>query len=156
MMRDKAAIVLAAVLALPAMAGPALAQDRRDRDHDRDRFEHREQQEERHGRYEHHFVGDDWNRWRGGRWYHGPHSGREGWWWVIGGSWYFYATPIYPYPDPGALPIIVAPPPGATVTPAPQQTCREYQGDAIVNGTNQPFYGTACLEADGQWHIVSR
>ena len=75
---------------------------------------------------------------------------------MIGGAWYFYPAPIYPYPDPGVLPVIVAPPPAAIVTPVPQQTCREYQGDAIVNGTNQPVYGTACLESDGQWHIVSR
>ena len=38
--------------------------------------------------------------WRGGRWYHTSYSGRYGWWWVIGSSWYFYPRPIYPYPDP--------------------------------------------------------
>lgn len=156
MTRQKAAAWIAAILIVPSLISPAFAQDRRDRD----RFERREHQESRE-RYERHFVDRDWDRWRGGRWLHGRHAGREGWWWVIGGSWYFYPAPVYPYPDPYALPVIVAPPPGppaATITPvpAPQRTCREYQGDAIVNGSNEPFYGTACLEPDGQWHIVSR
>jgi hypothetical protein len=156
MTRQKLAVFLAAALLVPFLAVPATAQDRHDRD--RDRFEHREQGE-RHERFEHRFVDRDWNRWRGGRWYHGPHGARDGWWWVIGGSWYFYPAPVYPYPDPNALPAIAALPPGpppATVAPAPQQTCREYQGDAIIDGSNEPFYGTACLEPDGQWHIVNR
>ncbi|MGN6669701.1 MAG: hypothetical protein ACTHKH_22430, partial [Trinickia sp.] len=28
------------------------------------------------------------------------HRGRYGWWWVVGGLWYFYPQPVYPYPDP--------------------------------------------------------
>jgi len=47
-----------------------------------------------------HFADHDWHVWRGGHWVHGPHGGRPGWWWVIGSSWYFYPTPIYPYPNP--------------------------------------------------------
>lgn len=37
--------------------------------------------------------------WRGGFWNHGWYGGRFGWWWVVGGVWYFYAQPVYPYPD---------------------------------------------------------
>jgi len=45
--------------------------------------------------------------WRGGNWYHGPHAGRTGWWWIAAGSWYFYPQPVYPYPDPYIPPVVV-------------------------------------------------
>lgn len=48
----------------------------------------------------HRFVDQDARVWRGGRWHHSHHDGRIGWWWVVGGLWYFYPRPIYPYPDP--------------------------------------------------------
>jgi hypothetical protein len=28
--------------------------------------------------------------WEGGRWHHEMHNGRDGWWWDVGGAWYFY------------------------------------------------------------------
>jgi len=153
MNRQTFAAAVAAILVLPTLIAPAFAQDR---DRDRERFERREQFERRE-RIERHFEQRDWDRWHRGRWMHVRHNGRDGWWWVIGDAWYFYPAPVYPYPDPYALPVIAPPPPAPVVVapPAPQQQCREYQGDAIINGSNQPFYGTACLEPDGQWHIVS-
>ena len=48
----------------------------------------------------HRFVDRDARVWRGGRWRHSHHDGRFGWWWVVGGLWYFYPEPVYPYPDP--------------------------------------------------------
>jgi hypothetical protein len=48
----------------------------------------------------HHFNGHDRGVWAGGRWFHGPHRGHDGWWWVVGPSWYYYPAPVYPYPDP--------------------------------------------------------
>lgn len=65
-----------------------------------------------------HFGDHDWHVWRNGRWVHGHHSGHPGWWWVVGPTWYFYPTPIYPYPNPyeppppwsPALPVPVVPP----------------------------------------------
>lgn len=48
----------------------------------------------------HRFVDQDAHVWRRGRWHHSHHDGRIGWWWVVGGLWYFYPRPIYPYPDP--------------------------------------------------------
>ena len=57
------------------------------------------------------FHAHDWNVWRGGHWFHGPHLGRPGWWWVVGSVWYFYPTPVYPYPNP------YEPPPAVLVTP---------------------------------------
>jgi hypothetical protein len=65
-----------------------------------------------HGHWEgdiHRFHEHDWDRWRGGRWYHGRHSGRDGWWWIVGGLWYFYPQPVYPYPNPYVPPVVVAP-----------------------------------------------
>lgn len=54
----------------------------------------------------HHFAGHDFAHfsigdraaWRGGHWWHGPWHGRTGWWWFAGGAWYFYDSPVYPYP----------------------------------------------------------
>lgn len=40
--------------------------------------------------------------WRGGRWVHGWHGARHGWWWTVGNSWYLYPRPVYPYPVYGA------------------------------------------------------
>lgn len=45
--------------------------------------------------------------WRGGRWYHGYHDGRNAWWWFAGGIWYAYSAPIYPYPDPYQPPVVI-------------------------------------------------
>ncbi len=68
---------------------------------------------------------------------------------------YYYApAPVYYVPAPAYYP-----PPGATVPvqpPQPQPYCREYQGNATIDGTNQPFYGTACRQPDGTWRIVNQ
>ena len=32
--------------------------------------------------------------WEGGRWRHEMHNGRMGWWWDVGGVWYFYPQPM--------------------------------------------------------------
>jgi hypothetical protein len=37
--------------------------------------------------------------WKGGLWHHEFHGGRMGWWWDVGGVWYFYAEPVYPFPE---------------------------------------------------------
>lgn len=57
----------------------------------------------------HRFHEHDVEVWRHGRWFHGDHLGRAGWWWIVGGVWYFYPAPIYPYPDPYVPPAAVAP-----------------------------------------------
>jgi hypothetical protein len=59
-----------------------------------------------------HFREHDWDLWRGGRWIHDRHGGRWGWWWVVGGVWYSYPSPVYPYPNP------YEPPPSVVVTPS--------------------------------------
>ncbi len=46
------------------------------------------------------FHDNDLHVWRDGRWAHQRHDGRLGWWWITGGTWYYYPAPVYPYPDP--------------------------------------------------------
>jgi len=61
---------------------------------------------------------------------------------------YYYG---YPYPaDPYAYSA-----PGA-VYQAPASNCRQFNGDAIIDASGQPFFGTACLTSDGRWHIVEQ
>ncbi len=48
----------------------------------------------------HQFRDRDFHRWRSGQWNHGHYRGRTGWWWVVGDNWYFYSSPVHPYPDP--------------------------------------------------------
>lgn len=93
-----------------------------------------------HGGDIRHFERHDLPRWQGGRWYHGPHLGRPGWWWVVGGIWYIYPRPIYPYPDPYLPP--------AAVVPAPAATQYWYYCDAA--GTYYPYVATC---PDG-WRAV--
>jgi hypothetical protein len=93
--------VMSAGLVLAA-AAPALAQEHR---HDRDRRDdgrHREfrRDEGWRDRDIQRFREHDFDRWHDGRWFHGRHDGRLGWWWLVGPDWYFYPRPSYPYPDP--------------------------------------------------------
>lgn len=64
------------------------------------------------------FHEHDWGVWRGGHWTQARHAGRVGWWWVVGGSWYFYPWPVYPYPNPW-VPAPSALVPGEVVPPVP-------------------------------------
>ena len=97
--------VLALTVVLPSL--PALAQ----------RYE---QERHWHGdiaRFHEHDV----EMWRRGRWVHGEHDARHGWWWVVGGIWYYYPTPVYPFPDPYQPPdTIAAAPPAVLVAPTPK------------------------------------
>jgi hypothetical protein len=64
----------------------------------------------------------------------------------------YYSPRVYYAPPPVYY---TAPPPvyyGAPpVTPDP--ACRTFRGDASVDASGQPFFGIACLRADGRWHI---
>jgi hypothetical protein len=102
------ALVAASVL-VAASGGTALAQ--------RDRDDHW-----RGDRDIHHFADRDIGAWRGGRWFHGAHGGRGGWWWIVGGQWYFYPAPVYPYPDPYL-------PPTVALAPAPAPSPSWYYCD---------------------------
>jgi len=88
-------VLLGGLVLVAATSGTALA----------DRHEHW-----RHGGDIHRFNDHDLGRWQGGYWHHGRHLGRHGWWWVVGGAWYFYSDPVYPYPDPYTPPVVVVAP----------------------------------------------
>ncbi len=75
----------------------------------------------------HHFNDHDFAYWRGGAWFHGPHGGRDGWWWVVGPDFYYYPAPVYPYPDPYVPPVVAVAP--APVAPAPAQPTWYYCGN---------------------------
>lgn len=64
-----------------------------------------------------HFHEHDIVVWRGGRWFHGWHGSRIGWWWIVGGAWYWYPAPIYPYPNPYTPPVVVQAPAAPAVEP---------------------------------------
>jgi hypothetical protein len=93
--------------------------------------------------------------WEGGRWHHEMHNGRDGWWWDVGGAWYFYPQPMdgpptyvsdvevmddvadgppddgYPPPPGGYAPAAAyAPPP----PPPPPDPAASAAGGAIVGG----------------------
>lgn len=106
---------LAIVASLTALSIPAFGADH-DRYHDRDRGHGPRWHGDIHRFHEH-----DIDIWRHGYWRHGRHLGRAGWWWVVGGVWYFYPAPVYPYPDPylpPAPPVVVAPPVQNPLPPA--------------------------------------
>jgi surface antigen len=44
--------------------------------------------------------------------------------------------------------------PADTASPPSSRNCRTYKGDAIIDSSRRPFYGRACLESDGHWHVV--
>lgn len=56
--------------------------------------------------------------WARGNWHHGWYGPRFGWWWVVGPSWYYYPTPVYPYP---AYPPVIVQTTPAKPGPAPAQ-----------------------------------
>ena len=86
--------------------------------------------------------------WRGGRWRHEVHNGRNGWWWDVGGAWYYYperldGPPAYVseefvddvpvgYAPPPPPPVAYAPPPPPP--PAPVDPGASAIGGAIVGG----------------------
>ena len=83
---------------------------------------HREPRPQWHGDISR-FHEHDWNLWRGGRWAHARHDGRMGWWWIVGANWYFYSSPVYPYPSPWEPPasVLVSPPVGVAPAAPPTQ-----------------------------------
>jgi hypothetical protein len=95
--------------------------------------------------------------WEGGRWRHEVHNGRDGYWWDVGGVWYYYPQPMdgppayvsdvevvddaygppggdpgYPPPGPGypPPPVAYAPPP----PPPPPDAAAGAVGGAVVGG----------------------
>jgi hypothetical protein len=89
--------------------------------------------------------------WEGGRWHHEMHNGRDGYWWDVGGVWYYYpqamdGPPTYisddyadDVPYANAAPAgAYAPPPGAYYAPPPPSPppdpAASAVGGAVVGG----------------------
>jgi hypothetical protein len=111
--------LLVSILAvLLALASPAFAQHEHEHDHEHEHEHERGHASRGHGGWQdrdiHRFHEHDLAHWRSGAWHHGSHAGRSGWWWVVGGVWYFYPAPVYPYPDPYAPPAAAPPSPAPT------------------------------------------
>ena len=91
-----------------------------------------------------HFDHHDVHLWRGGYWHNGLHDGRLGWWWVVGGVWYFYPQPVYPYPDPYQPPVVVQPNIPAPMTSPPAPTAQAAPQAATQNwyycGSSKSYY----------------
>jgi len=99
-----------------------------------------------------HFDNRDMNHWRSGAWRHGSHDGRLGWWWVLGGMWYFYPQPVYPYPDPYRPPVVVVEQaPAPVVIPVPVQPAPQV-APAPAQGAPQFWY--YCEAAGGYYPYV--
>jgi hypothetical protein len=89
------------------------------------------------------------HHWRTGRWHHGHHHGRVGWWWVVGNAWYHYARQTYPYPDhTQAVVYVQQPVPVAVAAPAAAPTQYWYYCDS--SETYYP-YVSECAEG---WQAV--
>jgi hypothetical protein len=115
-----------------------------------------------HGEIRHHDFGGHAYRgrlaWDAGRWHHEVHNGRDGWWWDVGGVWYFYPQPMdgppayvsedfaddvvyadapppgaYPPPGPGYPAAAYAPPPPPPPPPPPDPAASAV-GGAVVGG----------------------
>lgn len=135
--------VLSAILGL--VSPPGFAQHRED--HDRGRhegFSRGAPPGHWRDREIHRFHERDIDVWRGGRWYHGYHDNRLGWWWIAAGLWYFYPSPVYPYPDPYA-PSVVTPP----VVVVPQ-----VPSPPPLQPQPQPQYWYYCASAKGYYPYV--
>jgi hypothetical protein len=80
--------------------------------------------------------------WEGGRWRHEVHDGRDGWWWDVGGVWYWYprqmeGPPAYiseDYSDDIPVAAYDLPPDYAPPPPPPPDPGASAVGGAIVGG----------------------
>lgn len=135
-------LICCGIAVLFAVPFAAQAQPRGEREH-RDRGWHGDMR---------HFHERDFGRWRGGHWYRGPYGGRTGWWWIVGGVYYWYPQPVYPYPDPYIPPVMAEQPPAPQPAPpaqqAPGQTSQSPGGTWYYCESSKGYYPYVpeCLE----------
>jgi len=115
----------------------------------------------------HHFDERERGLWLAGRWNQTCFAGRCGYWWLAGGVWHYYATPVYPYPlavsgvvfvEPVAAPVVVVPavpvvvapaaPPPMTVQPSAAAQTRYYC-------ENPPGFFPAVQNCNGEFRPVA-
>ena len=140
-MRTFASLLLATALLATTAMTPVFADDWHGRGEEHDRgFEGHERGGEGRGEWHgdiHRFHEHDFDRWHGGHWLHEIHEGRDCWWWIVDGLWYFYPSPIYPFPDPYT-------PPEVVLAPAP------------VGPAGPPSYVYYCANPSGYYPYVGR
>ena len=134
-------LLAAAVLSLPivvAAAGPAAADNR-----------HNDRYGGRHHGYDRHWNDRHWDdrHWDDRRRHHRG-SG-------VSGRFIFDLSPprhrrVQVHPAP-----VYVQPPAVIYQAPPQAYCREYTSTVRVNGRPVQSFGTACLQPDGSWRIVS-
>jgi hypothetical protein len=111
---------------------------------------------------------DPWNRfdhppgfyrhepriWAGGNWYQGNYMGRPGWYWVVGGNYYYYPRPIYPYPTPYIAPTVVVPVtmPAPVTTPIKLES--QPQGQVWYFCESANAYYPYVSECNGEWKTM--
>ena len=107
------------------------------------------------GRDFHHFDHHEREVWVGGRWHHDWHGGRFGWWWDVGGVWYFYPEPVYPYPTVITNEVYIdpVPPPPAVVYSPPPPAPVVVQ--AVPQGAPPPQFWYYCDAPAGYYPYVS-
>lgn len=97
------------------------------------------------------------NHWHDGYWHHGYYNGRFGWWWIAGGTWYWYSAPVYPYPDPYIPPAVVAAPvvvPAPAVAPPPAEAASPAPGQVWYYCKAAKQYYPYVSECPGGWKTV--
>jgi hypothetical protein len=72
--------------------------------------------------------------------------------WGVGLSLPLYVGPRYAPPQPVLVP---APQVVSRAAPADCTPTREYQTEIVIDGEAVPAWGTACLQADGSWRILT-
>lgn len=127
-------------------AGPAKAGEH----NERGGAEHREARHDFRGHHDYgHFTADEREMWRGGHWRHARWHGRYGWWWLVGGMWYFFDQPVYPYPQVVPEVAFNAPVlPGAPLVVQPQTQQFWYWCD------NPPGYSPYVTSCPSGWRKV--
>ena len=98
------------------------------------------------------FHGGSLGAWRGGYWNHGWYGNNFGWWWVVGGAWYLYPAPIYPYPDAYSVPMYPYPGayPAQMYAPAPPPPAAS-QAHVWYRCANPNGYYPYIPECPGGW-----
>ena len=72
--------------------------------------------------------------------------------WGVSLSLPLYFGPRYAPPQPVLVP---APQAASRRAPADCTPTREYQTEIVIDGAVVPAWGTACLQADGSWRVLS-
>lgn len=114
--------------------------------------------DQRHARGWHgdirHFHERDFVRWRSGHWFHGRNGGHLGWWWIVGGVYYFYPQPVYPYPDPYTPPVVIVQPPAVAQAPAPPAGQPQPASGTWYYCDSAQTYYPYVAECPGGWRAV--